>query len=478
MGKSKLFGSGSGKPVNAVKVTEFAGEDIPANCFVQKISGKSVVNSESLSNSITTAPLWGVWVNEDIYVCYLSSTATLYVYYKGQHSSSTTLSSNMYCAVVLRETRQLILTPSAFGGAGSYSSMSITAFQISETGILSKIFENKYYVPTQNIGNILQGFYPNDFFYTWDVASSDVNTMYFYKNTISSTGLNSTLVSAVALPRAYYYATPLIYLEECDAAFVSGDDTGTNYGWVSLLNMSTWKFEIDVLTDNSIYGRFYAVEYMGTGISAFLPYSKKICISKTYSGSQIFVIDLVNGTAEYKSLTIPSGLSEVYMGGLFEYLSNEGTPKILCLYSKTTNTSAGVFLGNIDLTTLTLTNIATLHATSTYYKFTPGYSIAAWTKYKSRNRVQIWEWFYTSSSNDYYVRFMYDYSEPHIEIPDTEAIYGIASSPIKANEQGTVYCVDTSYPSAAYTTYGLPETLVAQIVDDSVDEIKQEVQNG
>lgn len=36
MGKSKIFGGGSGKPLNASKSLEYAGESIPSNYFVTK----------------------------------------------------------------------------------------------------------------------------------------------------------------------------------------------------------------------------------------------------------------------------------------------------------------------------------------------------------------------------------------------------------------------------------------------------------
>lgn len=214
-----------------------------------------------------------------------------------------------YCvSTVKSETgTKLLLADEPIASGGITSDITLTCITINEWGKVTKNWENKSWTHMKGTyGNIIAGFYPENFFYAWEVVTTDSYTMYFYKYIVTDTGLSGALEHTITLSRQYTYAIPLIYFKELNAIYVSGAGSTDAYRWVSLLDINSWTFICDNNdTTNSMLYVLSPERYMFGGVVTVLPQSKKVFIAQN-NPSAIPLIDFNTGTASYLSLTFPT----------------------------------------------------------------------------------------------------------------------------------------------------------------------------
>lgn len=464
MGKSKLFGGGSGKPVNAVKVTELAGEDIPANCFVKKVSGTSggilLSSYAEYCSAMITERIF-------VYVVYSSSKFLLYVFLDDTQVASEDLSTyyvsgNNEKWVILKEKKTLLWF------AENYTII----FEFEEDGTYTKtIKEASISAPKAISGRYSSG----DVIYAFGYVKGD--SMKTTGPTIQRWQISEdwtfTLISESSnLPYGTdvgYTGQVALYIEEADL-IIKGDTSSTYTACV--FKASTAQL-LQTYTDDK--GTFATAGYIGSAISIFSTskyvvandsvYLAMSRIGKTLDGSayNAYIGKFDVNTGEYSEIAIENlnnTSANIYVSGIAHL---RGAYYVAFWIAD----SYYIKIGKINIENMSYMGDVAFFSVSSAEN--ANYPSTCLTYYKASLLLKI--------TQQTIGKRTLKYTYPHIEISDG-TVYGISSSKIDNDKYGNVYCVDTSYPNAAYTTYGIPETLATQIIDDSVDEIKQEVQNG
>lgn len=473
MGKSKLFGGGSGKPVNAVKVTEFAGEDIPANCFVQKREGAYNHGAQSDYGNTSSTYFYDsfVWLSDTLgvlitgYTYYYSTTQSRYrglTFYKMTDTGSSvvgyvTPSSNMSSICILPNANKIILVYNVGSNASKITQCNISVVSYSDEEVTYE--EDIVQIKASDIDSsyirVVDGEYAADCFYVAGINSSyDTNSLFTFK--IDSQN-NITKVKEEDIGSIWTSSYKISYIKDYEIiTFTSNSSSSTG----CILDLQT-KSSVDVPQNcNYLTWAEYASGHSFIDPNTFVWY-----ISEN-NNSSIVAIDINTG-AVISNACYNTNSGRIV--AVFENPYQENQLLAILHYSGSTN--GPLRIGVIQIENNVISLVSTI-----------GNIINGGTNVGTANAVCVpiihkgrfyFPWLYSYSTV-----YLLEYSIAHVEIQTLNTNYGISLSPIKAYTQGNIYCADTSYPNAAYTTYGIPETLATQIIDDSVDEIKQEVQNG
>lgn len=451
MGKSKLFGSGSGKPVNSVKVTEIAGENIPANCFVEKLSGTSS-KTFSYANGLSAYfldkenDIWLYNSNGIIYVC------------KGTTQTSSYTLKTFGCTqadiAILPNLKYFV-----FAGIDDDNIIDNYLFSWNANGVITLI-DSICDADSTNSNNItcVSGIYNSN--YVYFLAGKIL-----YKYTIEN-GKFIEPSSTITCNLRKDSGTPLgqvTYLEGY-GLLSSGTSTSTSTKYLALTSPLTgdyiWSISCKISSSRSLplgIQYYNAVNGYSQIIDDFL-YFVTGCNSRDYYFCKL---NLTNGELSYNQVTATTSQTKYAVALAGNPYSDNPLEFKAFIYES----NGYLKYANVDFVTNTVNdeqNIATATAANATTE----------ARYAFIERKGTFILLQPSSIPAIVRRTT---APAHIVISTSSAIFGYTVAPIKAYEQGDVYCVDTSYPSAAYTAYGITEALATQIVDDSVDEIKQEV---
>lgn len=465
MGQARILGGGSGKPVNSMKVTEIAGEDIPANCFVQKLEGYS---TEALVTPKAYAAIAGIWMDSEVFVAcngYIMS-------FKNTASVSSLESGATYPWVVLKGSRQILLGTSSIHHKYDDDSLTdVLAIKVDNDGVVTKQLESYTWTPSGNVGSIIVGTYTENFFYSYSAEATNSTVVNIYKNTVSSAGIQTTLLKTLTTGQNLYYLTPSIYIPELDWIIFSpaNSETSTTYRRYAAYDMTNneWVVNSTSTTVNLYTYLDYLANFKGEAL--VLPKSKTLVVSTT-DYQYVYTIKL--DTGEETDIKKDNPVSKKYVR-MLGTLEENGYPEttLLCLETTYNGVSDNVFVSLFDLLTGVTTHITQIRNQSQYFVINNWFN----TKYRGRNRFWMFETYNYTTSTRYYRYSLNDFSFAHIEIYSGKPIYGISAAEAKTGKEAAVYVADSTFADAMYTTYGITEALAAQIIDDSVDEIKQEV---
>lgn len=456
MGQSKLFGGGSGKPVNAVKVTETAIKDIPANCFVSKKQGSDSFGVFSYSDSNVSSNVI-LHLSNDVYIIFAGTQVCSIFNEKVVQTSNISTSTSV---VFELHSRHWIIVPAAS-----------TLIKVENDGTFT--IEN-FTIPT-DFGTPVNGIYPSDIVYSIvytsgsSMETSGYSLVKWQLNAQNSLNkISTTFIETTPGSGSYgkSYSDNPKYIAEADL-IVSCCKGDNNTYQLAVLKASTVTSVLDEYSFSPVYGNSSIYNFctkIKTG-DALIHNGKIYIFNNSYYTNGVYnagydTIDISTGitTQAY----IKNGITDsksVYSVAAVKYsesywyilLCKNNTKAYYIIPFNPDTEQGGTPVVQISGTTNTVLNDQLLEI----------------------NKPQFLVWNFRNESSSY----TYTYSPGHIEVSDG-TIYGLSQNPIKAHEQGNVYCVDTSYPDAAYTAYGITEALATQIIDDSVDEIKQEVQNG
>lgn len=458
MGKAKILGAGASAPLNSKKVEEAAGELIPANYFVSKKEGivpfsNPTFSSGDLYKSINIDDTFDILVRKPS-----SSLSTELLVLKDKKLTqqiSATVAAGSYtsCFAIMhvRALKKIIVTTEG-AAASSYAYVGIWSYTDDGTIALdkdTKITNFTSITKEINCDNIsfVSGDYDSNFFYaicskistvenyvikcTLD-ENEDIKVLSTYKIQASSALTNSRSSSS--------------YLKELNVII-------STYNIIIDLNDFSTKQQnegvllIVRLGDAGIFGYSYCIDA-----------SKKIIYLATINNWKtvdIFHID----TGTYESITLtattshyPTGSSDMLYGYTLNPVYNN---KIYCV-------STAKRIGVIDVVDMTYTDIGEAY-TSYLYQGT----ISVLPKL-IQNRIQFFmivnaAWYIS----EYYLGLV-------MAAKEDDPIYGISLGRIKQHEIGNI-CTVSDEP---VSLYGINETIVNKIKDDSVDEVKGVVTNG
>lgn len=476
MGKGKLFGSGNTGPLNAVKVQEYAYQDIPSNIFVQKLSGYQYKGQITTSYETTSSCAGYVWLTDHVVLMFRTDAAPkaradygriksidLFYFedvntYSSQLWTTVTHPSRTSSLCIQKSQKRFIAAVSgsanaAPGHAGDYI---FYTYKYTDSGTFSNEL-TAYSLTAESLGwntiNIISGEYPSNYIYAvaQDIDGNDA----LLKLTISSTKITATQVCFLAKA----LEGELSYFADID--MITSNTTATTYR-INRTVMSTIYSYVTPISWFCVCAGYAFINLLDDS-----GYNYYVVPTTGYQYFEVFSLTSASHTTQ-KFTTLIAGSSSTYYVPLGIVKDPYNAGRKICLLG--TWQTSGVYVGE-TYDGLTYTSIYSLKSNMSQLSQESGSCMPI-----VRDGQFIW-CFSTLSSYIYYVSYILDQVVPIKS--STDALYGITAQEIKTGQRGKVY-VPAAFAasSAAYTTYGLPETLVAQIVDDSVDEIKQEVQNG
>lgn len=455
MGKAIIQGGGGGAPRNSVKVLEYAGEDIPANCFVSKIEGANAKNQgySFNSNYIIKAT---IPIKDDEYICVLTQqTAEMFAYMKGvkvlnsvEATHSSVLSQKSLSIVHLKDSKKIVyLFRSNAYEYKTFWSIVIT-YDTNGKLTMSKI-QSDVNQDHDDIGwrYFVSGDYSNGYMYA--ISMKNDNNSYLEKWKLSNNSMsfvNSQHINRVLVQSNGNDDTP-VYIEEFDRIYsMFNDDV------VVQINPSTLQCQSGNVT---VLGRKWVLSKMACYRGTYLVdiQRRRLWITtERYSSSNIslYYIDIDTFT------------SYVYMTSV---TSNGFSLLSFDILDKTQNTLYA--LTNNQVTKIDLANkkVISKESMSIYSGIVNG--IRAWVK----GALQFYVW-----ADGYYEIYFNKYSIGTVILPDKDSpIYGISQKNIKAYEQGTIYALSDTQTTSVY---GIPQELADTIVDDGIIEVQNAVVDG
>lgn len=475
MGTSKLFGSGSSAPLNSIKVEEYAYQNLPANIFVKKVGGSSTKNNIEVSYVGSSAYSGYVWLNEFLVLIFRMDTITdsratsgrirsidLVCYkdtgdYQTHLQSAVTTYSRYTSLCIQKNQKRIIATYSSNSNAapGYASKYTFYTYRYTDVGVWTDEL-TAVSVAAESLGysslNVVSGEYDSNFVYA--MAQDASGNTALLKLTTTASGITSTKIADIStkLDGELSYIKDVGMIVSNLTAATYKISTATTYTVNSYCLYFSWFRMCAGLAFLRIEDNADAYYY--SLASASYSYFDKIKLTGAERVQLNFTIT-INGSprSNYQPLGIIRDPIE--------------STKRICLLG-TTGTS-GVYLGvstdGINYSNLETSNVGLSQLSSSAHGCLPAV----------RNGEYVWSF----SALQGKIGFV-QHTKTQIKPTEkgTDVIYGITAQTIKPNNKGKVYVPNTSVAAATYTTYGITEALATQIVDDSVDKIKQEVQNA
>ena len=458
MGKAIIQGGGGGAPRNSVKVLEYAGEDIPANCFVSKKEGSNPsAKVYRFKNSYeyirATIP-----IRDDEYICVLTqTTAENIVYMKGLTEVSSvqathgSVSSQQALSIVHLKDRKKILY---LFRSGSYKKHYAVIVTYDSQGNLSlnKIQSN---VDAEDNAVYDRVFVSGDFSngYIYAIAYSTSNDKSYLERWKLNSNNDLVLESSKFIASNSLYNindtthTP-VFIEEINRIYyVTNDNVLGQMDPNSLEHKTALGFPSGIM--QSMTG---IACYKGTYL---LDTKRKVVwvTSELYSTNYVPLYYINIDEFKYYSL-----ITNVANGGL--------CPMSFDLFDDTKRyiyACTGIQVLKIDIESKKVILTEKAYTNSNYRRGLATYKKGA---------LELYTWSDNNTNEIYYNK----YSPGVISLPDTnDPIYGISQGSIKAYKQGTVYALSDTQ---AINVYGIQQELSDTIVDDGITEVQNTVLDG
>lgn len=458
MSKAIILGGGGGAPRNSVKVSEYAGEDIPANYFVSKQEGTNPgVKTYSFKNSNeyikATIP-----IKDDEYICVLTQqTAENIVYMKGltevssvQATHSSVLSQKGLSIVHLKNQKKVLYLFRDDSYKAHYAV--IVTYDSQGNLSLDKIQSNVnaedsivYY------REFVSGDYSNEYLYAITYSSSN-DKSYLERWKLSSDNSlvfeNSKIIANTGLLNLSNTLYTPIFLEEINCIYhlTSGSKLGQ-------INTENLEYKTN---DSFSEGVYYALTGVACYKGTYLLDTKRkvIWITSELSSPYYVNLDYINPN-DFKRYNI---LTNVSSGGLYPMTFDVFDDSKRYIYAYT-----GTQLLKIDIESKEIIFRKTLAIGIDYRRGLATYKKGA---------LELYLW----SSNNTYTLYYNKYNPGVISLPSAnDPIYGISQMNIKAYEQGTVYALSDTQ---TVSVYGIRQDLADTIVDDGITEVQNAVLDG
>ena len=459
MGKSKILGGGAGKPLNASKSLEYAGESIPSNYFVTKKEGIEYEQRLTMaSNLMSDTPFIRIGDGSLVIHAYWASAPANYAKaltaYKNGVSISSVNDTQSYSyrsnptLIHLPSSKKILFTHTNYDK--SYVCVSVFSYtddgeltleqsdlQTSATGMTRRFFA--------------AGEYGSNFFYGISRTSNYSDSKnYLEKWEITTSGLN--LISQTEISD-YASANAPVYEKQFDRIFARGTACLiVNPNDASTITISGTVTNATSIFDNLVDSACFRGRYGSDVIN------KKIYVSTR--AELLLSLDIQTGTVEAITIT-PVSMSASTSERVLGIIQSPYDPNLLY----------GIYGSDfviIDLSEKTIAELGSVYSSTDYQSANTSVPIL----YKGRFDYYLIRY----STSSYYV-YKASYSIPHLELPEDPVLYGISVGSIKQYEQGYVYTTD-QLSTQAITTYGVAEPVADAIIDGSIDELKAEVQKG
>ena len=458
MSKAIILGGGGGAPRNSVKVSEYAGEDIPANYFVSKREGSNpsyqVYHFKNYNEYIkATIP-----IKDDEYICVLTQqTAENIVYMKGltevssvQATHGSVLSQKGLSIVHLKNQKKVLYLFRDDSYKAHYAV--IVTYDSQGNLSLDKIQSNinaedsiVYY------REFVSGDYSNEYLYAITYSTSN-DKSYLERWKLSSDNNlvfeNSKIIANTCLLNTSNTLYTPIFLEEINCIYHLTSDN-------KLGQISTDTFEYKT-NANFSEKRYYALTGIACYKGTYLLDTKRKVIWVTSELYSTYNVDL--GYINPSNFEYYDVMSRVASGGLCPMAFDLFDDSKRHIYACT-----GTKVLKIDIESKEIVLTKDLSLNSDYRRGLATYKKGALE-------------FYTWSSNNTYTLYYNKYNPGVISLPSAnDPIYGISQMNIKAYEQGTVYALSDTQ---TVSVYGIRQDLADTIVDDGITEVKNAVLDG
>ena len=476
MSKAIILGGGGGAPRNSVKVSEYAGEDIPANYFVSKREG-IIPYSSSTNVDTDTVPIAILQVSEnfELILSSVSSGKAMKSVVDNKLVSSavdtrTFASSynNNPSIVHLKSQRKVIWTYK--NTVGEATSLYFSVWEYDFDGNITLITDSSWseYVDTRNLNsgislteaNFISGEYSTDWFYVI-CANEAANPYKFYLQKWRIT--NSGFEKMSSFDIDYGSARPSSCARTSPAYFESVKFiifSASNYPLFNLESNELVSFngiasvKADIATALSNAGLF-------RGMCCINSKNKKMySLTSTSLWKTLYITDFGEKTMSLEVLTSsnpPTGSGDRSYGLVGNPLNTNE------LFTVVT----GQQLAKINVSEKTLELIGRLSSSYSYA------SLVLSCLFSSKSTIKIYLNTVQSSTRYTYIA---EYALGAVEIAkDKSTIYGISQMNIKAYEQGTIYALSDMQ---TVSVYGIRQDLADTIVDDGITEVQNAVLDG
>ena len=458
MGKAIIQGGGGGAPRNSVKVSEYAGEDIPANYFVSKQEGTNPsAKTYSFKNHNdyikATIP-----IKDDEYICVLTqTTAENIVYMKGltevssvQATHSSVSSQQALSIVHLKDQKKILY----LFRSGSYKTHYAVIVTYDSQGNLSlnKIQSN---VDAEDNAVYDRVFVSGDFSngHLYAIAYSASNDKSYLERCKLNSNNDLVLESSKFVVSNILYNsndtthTP-VYIEEINRIYYV-----TNDNVLGQMDPNSLEYKTALSFPSGIMKSMTGIAcYKGT----YLSDTKRKVVWVTSELYSTYNVDL--GYINPSNFEYYNVMSSVASGGLCPMAFDLFDDSKRYIYACT-----GTKVLKIDIESKEIVLTKNLGLISDYRRGLATYKKGALE-------------FYTWSNNNGYILYYNKYAPGVISLPSAnDPIYGISQMNIKAYEQGTVYALSDKQ---TVSVYGIRQELADTIVDDGITEVQNAVLDG
>lgn len=484
MGQAKLLGGGGAiAPRNSSVVTEYAGENIPNYCFVSK----KAQGTKLLGTAQTTSYSYSIYLVDNLCIVMNKKAVKIQSYLNGKIVSNISFSTsavNSGCLVIFPQIKQFIFFNNNEAGNDNEYKTTYNVYTWDENGAISIVSSDKTITATgqytYRFRKICVGVY-------------DGNTTYMLANSIDTTSssndfylekweLNNGIlqkVSQVSMNTSGYsnlfITSPLGYVEELNAIVVPSSSSKPITA--NLVNVTTGETIVKFASVNNSCPYVSDASQYPFGDNKFYDIDNNIMLwARGGSYCEIRIYSLTDGNL-IKTTTLKTNIDidSVYPMALYKEGYDYTSKKIYCVVGYYTSNIPGsvnrIGLAEVNFDTGDL-NILSSVSISTGGT---SYTTCAKVFYKG-----CYKFAYNNANHpDAVLEICDTYLRPTILISDSNnnVIYGLSKDSIKQGQEGKIYTLG-ELAAQEISTYGIPVALKNQIVDDSIDEVKEQINNN
>ena len=482
MGNAKLLNSGGTiAPRNSSVATEYAGENIPNYCFVSK----KAQGTNLLGTANTTSYTYSIYLVDNLCIVMNKKTATIQSYLNGKIVSNISISTsaaNSGCLVIFPQIKRFILFDNNEASNDNEYKTTYNVYTWDENGEISIVSSDKTITATGQYKYRFRKIY---------FGVYDGNTTYMLANSIDTTSYsndyylekwelnNGTLqkVSQVSMNTSGYsnlfITSPLGYVKELNAVVIPSSNSNAT---ANLVNVTTGETIFKFANVNN------SCPYLGDGAqypfgdNKFYDIDNNIMLWARWSYREIRIYSLTDGNL-IKTTTLKTniGINFVYPMALYKEGYDYTSKKIYCVvgyYTQNAENSVnriGLAEVNFDTGDLNILSYVSIPTNGV------SYATCAKVFYKGSYKFA-----YSNANHPNSVLEICDtYLRPTILISDSNnsIIYGLSKDSIKQGQEGKIYTLG-ELAAQEIGTYGIPVALKNEIVDDSIDEVKEQINNN
>lgn len=473
-------GGGTIAPRNSSIATEYAGENIPNYCFVSK----KAQGTKLLGTADTTSYTYSIYLVDNLCIVVNKKAFEIQSYLNGKIVSNISAGgANTGYLVIFPQIKQFIFFNNNEASHDNEYKTTYNVYTWDENGEISIVSSDKTITATgqytYRFRKICVGVY-------------DGNTTYMLANSIDTTSSsndfylekwelnNGTLqkVSQVSMNTSGYtnlFITSLLgYVKELNAVVIPSSNSKATANLVNVTTGETIvKFEIvnnscPYVSDGAAYpfgdNKFYDID------------NNIMLWARDGTYCEIRIYSLTDGHL-IKTTTLKTniGINFVYPMALYKEGYDYTSKKIYCVVGyNTANVEnsvnrIGLAEVNFDTGDLNILSYVSIPTGGT------SYTTCAKVFYKSNYKFA-----YSNANHPNAVLEICDtYLRPTILISDSNnnVIYGLSKDSIKQGQEGKIYTLG-ELAAQEISTYGVPVALKNEIVDDSIDEVKEQINNN